>query len=83
MFSRIRTSGRHTQRAFFLSNEDYTMHLATATVYMFTAMPSVKVDCAVTLGSLKPVQLSLYIEFWVGTRRTDGRIGDEELVCYS
>lgn len=24
-----------------------------------------------------------YTEFWVGTRRTDGRVGDEELVCYS
>ena len=50
---------------------------------MFAVMPSVKVDCAVTLGSLKPVQLSLYIEFWLGTRRTDGRVGDGELVCYS
>ena len=50
---------------------------------MFAVMPSVKVDCAVTLGSLKPVQLGPYIEFWLGTRRTDGRVGDGELVCYS
>lgn len=27
--------------------------------------------------------VELYTEFWVGTRRTDGRVRDEELVCYS
>lgn len=83
MFSRIKTSGRLAQRAFFLSSEDYLLHLATATVQMFAVMPSAKVDSAVTLGNLKPVRLSPNIEFWVGTSRTDGGVGDEELVCYS